>query len=207
MTLLRYFQAMTGHQPTLTTHPADDPAVRLELVTRLLEDDPTRPIYLTRDLAGLPERYALSAVGPLIRVHPTPPSQPPSVAQGLNQPINPAITAYGYSLDFFDGPQVRLTVVWQVNARPQRDLKVSARLLDSAGEAVVAVDKTPVHFAYPTPLWRANSFISDVYDLSLPPGAPLGPYTPTLIIYDPAQNAAEVARLTLPELWFAPAGE
>jgi len=58
-------------------------------------------------------------------------------------------------------------------------------------------DAIPVHFAYPTTTWRPGEIISDVYDLDLPLDTSPGQYTPLIIWYDPAQNAAEVGRVEL----------
>jgi hypothetical protein len=74
---------------------------------------------------------------------------------------------------------------------------VSARLLNQTSELAAMVDAVPVHFAYPTTAWRPGEIISDVYDLDLPIDTPPGQYTPLLIWYDPAQNAAEVGRIEL----------
>jgi hypothetical protein len=90
-----------------------------------------------------------------------------------------------------------LTLFWQATVPLPADLKVSARLLTPAGEIVAAIDAAPVHFAYPTTAWRPGEIVSDVYDLVLPVGTPSGQYTPLLIWYDPAQNAAEVGRVEL----------
>jgi hypothetical protein len=92
---------------------------------------------------------------------------------------------------------LRLTLVWQVRAQPSRELKVSARLLDHQGQQVSQADAVPVGFAYPTTAWRAGEFISDVYDLPLPSNLNSGQYTPLIILYDPAQGAAEIGRSTL----------
>jgi hypothetical protein len=70
-------------------------------------------------------------------------------------------------------------------------------LLNSAGEPVAVQDAVPVHFAYPTTAWRPGEIVSDVYDLALPTDISPGQYTPLLIWYDPAQNAAEVGRVEL----------
>jgi hypothetical protein len=93
-----------------------------------------------------------------------------------------------------------LTLVWQVTAPITRDLKVSARLVNTQGEIVVQADAVPVHFAYPTTNWRPGEFISDVYDLAVPDTLPSGEYAPVIILYDPTQGAAEVGRVTLPAI-------
>ena len=59
----------------------------------------------------------------------------------------------------------------------------------------------PVHFTYPTTDWRSGEYVTDVYDLPLPDSLPAGEYTPLLILYDPAQDAAEVGRVALPPIY------
>jgi hypothetical protein len=90
-----------------------------------------------------------------------------------------------------------LTLFWQAAESIDTNLKVSARLLTSNGERQAAADAVPVHFAYPTSAWRSGEIVSDVYDLALPVDTPPGQYTPLIIWYDPAQNAAEVGRVEL----------
>jgi hypothetical protein len=200
MTLVRYFQQTEGLRPEVETIAADLEADRLAAVEKLLGAG--KSVYLTRELPAAPERWALGAVGPLIRVHPEPVKELPTGTIVLNQPVTPEITLAGYNTfrtpHTGSGPApVRLTLFWRVESPLSVDLKVSARLLNSAGEAVAVTDATPVHFAYPTTAWRSGEIVADVYDLSLPVDAPPGPYIPLLIWYDPAQNAAEVGRVEL----------
>ncbi len=118
----------------------------------------------------------------------------------VDAPLAPEITLHGYALSrppAHTTPPLRLTLTWQATAPLARSLKVSARLLDAAGQPVAQADAVPVHFAYPTTAWRPGEFIADVYDLALPAGLPPGQYTPLLILYDPAQAAVEVGRTTL----------
>ncbi|HXV44960.1 MAG TPA: hypothetical protein VEC96_17985, partial [Anaerolineae bacterium] len=159
-------------------------------------------VYLTRELPGAPERWSLSAVGPLIQVNPQPVTMLPQVEVEVNQPVTPGVSLLGYDISrpshTSHGPApARLTLFWQATAPLTRSLKISARLLNPVGQAVAVVDAVPVHFAYPTTAWRQGEIIADVYDLALPLDAPPGPYTPLLIWYDPAQNAAEVGRIEL----------
>lgn len=200
MTLLRYFQQTEQRRPDVETVAADLEAERLAVVEDVLARG--KSVYLTRELAGAPERWSLNAVGPLIRVDPNPVEQPPDISFYLNQPVTPRIRLVGYDLarppHTGVGPApVRLTVYWQAMEMPEADLKVSARLLDTGGEPAAVVDAGPVHFAYPTSAWRSGEIVSDVYDLVLPVDLPAGEYTPLLIWYDPAQNAAEVGRIEL----------
>jgi hypothetical protein len=120
----------------------------------------------------------------------------------VGQYVTPAIKLLGYNLSrpIQTGPgldPLRLTLFWQADTRLSADLKVSARLLDSAGQQVAAADAVPVHFAYPTTAWRPGEVVSDVYDLALPAGLQPEAYRSLLIWYDPAQNAAEVGRIEL----------
>jgi hypothetical protein len=201
MTLLRYFQQTENRRPDVETVAADQEADRLASVTRLLAEGKT--VYLTRQLPSAPERWSLSAVGPLIKVNPEPILRPPNIEAPLDQAVTPAITLRGYNLS--RSPHtgaglapLRLTMFWQHTTPITADLKVSARLLNSAGEVSSVKDVGPVHFAYPTQQWRTGEIVTDVYDLALPVNAPAGEYTPLLIWYDPAQNAAEVGRVELP---------
>ena len=197
-TLVRYFQATEGLRPDLLPVAADREADRMAAIARLLDEG--RPVYLTRELAGAPARWSLSAVGPLIRVNPQPVRAAPEAPLVVNAPLTSEITLHGYALSrppAHTTPPLRLTLTWQATAPLARELKVSARLLDAAGRPVAQTDAAPVHFAYPTTAWRPGEFIADVYDLALPASLAPGDYTPLLILYDPAQGAAEVGRMTL----------
>jgi hypothetical protein len=197
-TLVRYFQATEGLRPDWLPVAADREADRLAVIARLLDEG--RPVYLTRELAGAPARWSLSAAGPLIRVNPQPVRQAPDVPFVVDSPLIPEIVLCGYAVSrppAHDNPPLRLTLTWQVTAPLTRELKVSARLLDAAGQPVAQTDAVPVHFAYPTTAWRPGEFITDVYDLALPTGLPPGVYNPLVILYDPTQGAAEVRRLML----------
>jgi hypothetical protein len=203
MTLIRYFQQTEGWRPDIETISADNEAERMTTVDQLLNEGKT--IYLTRELPGAPEQWSLGAVGPLIRVSQDSTKNLPAGATVFNQPVAPEITLTGYQVSrpahTGEGPApVRLTLYWQAESAPASNLKVSARLLNPAGEPVAVQDAIPVHFAYPTTAWRPGEIVPDVYDLTLPIDTPPGPYIPLLIWYDPAQNVAEVGRVELPPL-------
>jgi len=207
MTLLRYFQQTENRRPDVETVAADREKARLEIVEKLLAQNKT--IYLTRELPGAADRWSLSAVGPLIRVDPEPVITPPEFSFEVGQSPIPEINLLGYNLarppHTGPGPApVRLTLYWQALAPLSANLKVSARLLNQAGQVIATIDAAPVHFAYPTSAWRPGEIVADVYDLNLPLDAAPGPYTPLLIWYDPAQNAAEVGRVELAPLIIEP---
>ncbi len=204
ITLVRYFQATEGLRPDLLPIAADREAERLATVTRLLDEG--RAVYLTRELPGAPARWSLSAVGPLIRVNPQPTLKAPDTPFLVGTPLTAEIALHGYTIGrpskHVGPPPLRLTLAWQVTAPITRELKVSARLYpadtsSTEDQPTAQADAVPVHFAYPTTAWRPGEFITDVYDLPLPPDLQPGEYTPLIILYDPAQGAAEVGRLTL----------
>ena len=200
MTLVRYFQETEGLRPDLLLVPADREANRMTNVARLLDEG--RTVYLTRELPGAPERWSLSAVGPLIQVIPQPVEEPPDDTFPVGSAVIPEISLHSYAisqpLSQNEPPPVRLTLIWQAHDPISRELKVSARLVNDDGQSVAQADAVPVHFAYPTTAWRPGEFISDVYDLALPASLRPGDYTPVIIFYDPARGAAEVGRVTLP---------
>ncbi len=200
MTLLRYFQETENRRPDIETVAADLEPDRLAAVEKLLVEG--KPVYLTRELPGAAQRWSLSALGPLLRVNPQPVTTPPVLPFARHQAVTPEISLVGYILSrpVHSGPglaPLRLTVFWQSTAAIPSNLKVSARLLKPGGEVMAVTDVVPVHFAYPTTAWRPGEVVADVYDLPLPVDTPPGTYTPLLIWYDPAQNAAEVGRVEL----------
>jgi len=147
-------------------------------------------------------------MGPLIRVHAKPIQQKPTpdpavkIQQEVDIPLIPEISMTRYAITrpktHLPVAPLRLTVIWQAKADLSADYKISARLLDETGQIGAVVDKVPVHFAYPTSAWRSSEFISDVYDLSLTANFIPGSYTPLFILYNPANESAELGRITLP---------
>ncbi len=200
MTLLRYFQEVQGVRPDVRTIAADRDDVRLATVEKLLAQGES--VYLTRELPGIPAEWHLSAAGPLIRVS-TAPIAPPKFDTAVGAAITPEISLAGYAIrrpPSHERPApVRLSLMWQVGGAPPADLKVSARLLNAAGDIAAVTDAVPVHFAYPTSRWKTGEAIADVYDLQLPAGA-TGEFTPLIILYDPANGATEVGRVVLPPM-------
>jgi hypothetical protein len=97
------------------------------------------------------------------------------------------------------GPVVRLTLTWAAAQPISEELKVSARLVDAAGQVVAQDDRVPVHFTYPTTAWAPGERIVDVYDLPLPSGTPGGDFSPLLILYR-AADGSEMGRVQLPPI-------
>ncbi len=199
MTRLRYFQETQNLRPDVSTIAADLDAERLSVVRNLLENGDS--VYLTRELPNIPAEWHLSAAGRLIAVSIAPFDTAPAFDVPMAVPVTPEISLAGYSVSRVASHKkvapVRLLLVWRVMQSPPADLKVSARLLDADGNVAAVVDGVPVNFAYPTARWQAGDFVSDVYDLSLPDDALGKTFTPLIILYDPANNATEVGRVTL----------
>lgn len=192
-TLLRYFRDVLGQRPDLRVAAADAEAARFAAVDAALAAG--RPIYLTRDLPGAAGRYSLDAAGPLIAVSAKvlPASAPPG------QPVAPGIVLVAADAEMRSlhaGRSVRVRLTWAATAPLHEELKVSARLLDAAGNVLVADDRVPVHFAYPTTAWAPGETVDDVYDLALPVGPSPDAQSILLILYR-AVDGGEVGRIGL----------
>jgi hypothetical protein len=197
VTLLRYFQRMEGLRPEVATIVADRDEKRLAALEDALGAG--QAVYITRPVHGLPERYSLSALGPLIRVRAAPATAIPAPQYPLVAELVDSLRLLGYDAAVMSPHQqtaVRLTLHWQVLAPVGADYKVSARLLDVEGNQVAQVDDVPVHNTYPTSRWKAGETIADVYDLAVPSDTPPGPYRLLVILYEP-DTLAEVGRAEL----------
>lgn len=193
-TLLRYLQLAEGLRPDVALVSADAEPERLAAVEAALAAG--QAAYLTRELAGAPQRYSLSAQGPLIRVWPAGQADPPLVSQALDAPLGDGLRLVGY--DLAPAPArgakwLRLQLAWQVQQPIAEELKVSARLLGPDGALAAAQDAVPVHWAYPTTAWRPGETVLDAYDFALPPKMDANSLTPLIILYR-AADGSEVGR-------------
>lgn len=203
-TLVRYFQETLGLRTDLRLVAADDEHARLAALREAVARG--EAVYLTRELpcrdpATLcaPAEFQMTAVGPLVRVWPKGGAAVPAPQVPLDAAMGPEVALEGYGLllrETHGGAILRVTLHWVAHTRPERDYKVSARLLDPGGEPVAAVDDVPVHRAYPTPFWGAGEWVTDVYDLPAPAG--LGPGWQVLVILYEADSLQEVGRATIP---------
>ncbi len=194
VTLVRYFRDVLGQRPDLRVSRADSEADRMAAVEAALAAG--EPVYLTRELAGAAQRYSLDAAGPLIRVSP---KAAPGPAPEGGQPMGAGVVLLrGEVLAGRPAPRtVRVSLAWAATDPITEELKVSARLMNAAGEAVATVDTVPVRFAYPTTAWVPGETVEDVIDLPLRPEDPPCSYTALVILYR-AADAGEVGRVTLP---------
>jgi len=197
MTLLRYFQRTEGLRPEVVTIVADHDEERLAAIEGALDAD--QAVYVTRPIHGLPERYSLSALGPLIRVRAGPVTAIPTPQHPLAVDLTGSLRLLGYDAAVLSPHRqttVRLTLHWQVLAPVGVDYKVSARLLDGEENQMAQIDDVPVHNTYPTSRWKVGETLADVYDLTVPPGTPPGQYRLLIILYEP-DTLAEVGRAEL----------
>jgi 4-amino-4-deoxy-L-arabinose transferase-like glycosyltransferase len=193
-TLVRYFRDVLGQRADVEVVAADAEAARFAAVDAALAAG--KPVYLTRDLPGAAGRYSLDAAGPLIAV--TAKATPGPVPTG--QPVGAGILLADARTEVrhpHASPVVRLALTWAAAQPISEELKVSARLVDAAGNVLVADDRVPVNFTYPTTAWVPGEPVMDIYDLPLPAGAPGGDFSPFLILYR-AADGSEVGRVQLP---------
>ena len=195
-TLVRYFRDVLGQRPDVEVVAADAEPARYAAVDAALAAG--KPVYLTRPLAGASDRYSLDAAGPLIAVaaKATPKSVPTGQPVGADVVLVEARTEVRHP---HAGPVVRLALTWAATQPISEDLKVSARLIDASGNVLVADDRVPVSFTYPTTAWVPGEPVKDVYDLLLPSGTRGGEFTPLIILYR-AADGNEVGRVQLPLL-------
>jgi len=194
MTLVRYLQQTEGLRPDITTIHADRDAERLDTIADQVRTG--RAVYTTRPLTGLAERFSLAAVGPLIRVLPSPSIERPA---GLLHSLGPLTLVH--SEIALDREAMRVTLYWQAANRLSDDLKVSLKLWDAQGNLFGQRDARPVHDAYPTLNWRAGEVVRDVYDVPIYPGHAAGTYRLMLTVYRAGDGMvvgeAEIGRVEL----------
>ena len=194
-TLVRYFRDVLGQRPNVRSSP---PMPRLPASRPGRGTCRGKPVYLTRDLPGAAGRYSLDAAGPLIAVAPK--ATPGPVPNG--QPVGAGVLLADARTEVrhpHAGPVVRLALTWAAAEPIVEELKVSARLVDAAGQVVAQDDRVPVNFTYPTTAWVPGERIVDVYDLPLLAGIPGGVFSPLLILYR-AADGSEVGRVQLPSV-------
>jgi len=204
MTLLNYYQEVHEIRPDIQTIAADGEDDRLSVVDRLMQAG--QPVYLTRPLASLAQRYALRSVGPLIQVVQPATMPTAQVAAAAPQAVfGERIALLAYRLGGLTsslGPQafpeverngqveaggrLRLTLTWQSLQPMQQNYHLTVRLKSPTGRLIWQRDAAPVHDAYPTSAWRPGETVSDVHDLMVPVGTPPGLYDIDIGLYDPA---------------------
>lgn len=193
-TLLRYFQLAEGLRPDIELITDDAEAARLAAVDQAMARG--KPVYVTREMPGLAERYSLTSEGPLVRVWPAGEAAPADLPRRVDVPFGDALRLVGWDLSPVPAngaDWLRLQAAWRVNSLVGEELKVSARLLAPDGSVVASQDAIPVHWAYSTTAWRPGETVVDSYDFALPLGTQVEALTPLLILYR-ATDGTEVGR-------------
>jgi hypothetical protein len=191
MTLIRYFQETQGLRPDIETVAADTEEDRARAIEDALRRG--RSVYLTRPLAGIQDKAALSSVGPLIEVRrKANRREAPDPAHALDLDFgNVTLLGFTRGVDAADDAgglnsrTVPVTLFWRVENRMLEDRLVSLKLLDANGGLAGQLDRQPVLDAYPTSAWRNGEYITDAYDLPIFVGAQPGEYQLQVTMYDP----------------------
>lgn len=192
--LLRYFQLADGIRTDVELVTADAEPARLAAVDGAMAAE--RPVFVTRELSGLAERYSLTSEGPLVRVWPAGQAAPDSLANPVDVPFGDALRLVGWDLapvPATGADWLRLRAAWRVDSAVGEDLKVSARLLAPDGSVVASKDVVPVHWSYPTTAWRPGDTVVDSFDFALPAGSAADSLAPLIILYR-AADGSEVGR-------------
>jgi hypothetical protein len=98
------------------------------------------------------------------------------------------------------GAPLLLSLRWQADAPPGRDLAMSVQVLDGRGQVVAQQDGPPAGGAQPTSAWQAGAEVEDRRAVLIPVGTPPGHYALALVLYDPAtgERLASAAGDVLP---------
>lgn len=204
MTALRYMQRAEQLGLAATPVVANAAEDRRSAVTVSMAAG--APVYLTRELEGIDSVYSFTGEGPLVRVWPrgVVEERTPSHRVELSL-LDGRLLMEGYDLERLEwagGPVVRVTLYWRPLEPVDRDLKVSLRVVNEAGEPKTLRSGLPaVTDAYPlrqvahTPSWEKNIQVRDVHETKLPDD--LNDAAVLVIIYD-ADTLAEVGRLNAP---------
>ncbi len=203
ITALKYMQQAEQLGLVATGVVANDPAVRRNALAAALAAG--APTYLTRELEGIAGDYSFTGAGPLVRVWPRAEvvEQAPALHSDLTL-LDGRLLLEGYDLQrlaWAGGPAARLTLYWRPTTTLDRDLKVSLRIVDAAGNPLAQADGSPaVIDAYPlrqvaaTTTWAPGVQVRDVHEIALPVGADAHLL---LIVYD-AASLEEMGRLEAP---------
>jgi hypothetical protein len=203
MTALKYMQQAEGLGLNAAAVVADAPDARRAALTAALDSGATP--YLTRELEGIAAQYSFTGEGPLVRVWPRGQvaEAPPAIPSDLTL-LEGRLRLEGYDvqrLAWASGPVARVTLHWRPTESIERDLKVSLRVVDEAGNPLLRADGSPaVVDAYPlrqvagTRTWAPGTPVRDVHEALLPAAAQNAHLL--LIFYD-AESLEEAGRLEI----------
>jgi len=203
ITALKYMQQAEQLGLAATGVVANEPAARRDALAAALAAG--APAYLTRELEGIAGNYSFTGAGPLVRVWPRGEVAEQAPAQRSDLALlGGRLLLEGYDLQrlaWAGGPAARLTLYWRPATTLDRDLKVSLRIVDAAGNplaqadgSLAVVDAYPLRQVAATTTWAPGVQVRDVHEIALPVGADAHLL---LIVYD-AASLEEVGRLEAP---------
>ncbi len=204
MTAIRYMQGAHGRAQNATTLVANDEVERRALLDEAVNEG--APVYLTRELPGIEERFSFTGDGALVRVWPRGKAQAPEPTQAADIDLaNGALKLVGYDLALLEGSDGRtadLALYWQPQTTLTQTLKLSLRVVDDTGEtlplasgAPAQQDLFPLRMVAPTTTWLPHETVRDAYQVELPvatDGARI-----LAIVYD-SETLTEVGRWEVP---------
>lgn len=204
MTALRYMQEAERLGLAATPIVANPPVERRQVLEREMANGAA--VYLTSELEGIAEQYSFTGEGPLVRVWPRGQVEERSPATSTSLSLlDGRLLIEGYDvqrLEWAGGPVLRVVLYWRPLAPVERDLKVSLRIVDAAGQPLSGRDGSPaVVDAYPlrqvagTRTWLPTVQVRDVHEVPLP--AEWSGALALLIFYD-AETLVEVSRIQFP---------
>ncbi len=205
MTALQYMQRAENLAPGVTPVVADDPDKRRALLASLVEAG--NPVYLTRELAGIEERYSFGADGPLVHVWPRGEAEPSEPTHWLDERMGDGLLRLvGYDaaiLEEAGGPALALALYWQPDGQIDGNYKLSLRVLDEMGEPLadgagnaLVADRFPLRQVAPTWSWLPAEMVRDVQTIDLPTDWRDRASRLQVIVYD-AESIAEIGRWEL----------
>ena len=202
MTAIKYMQEAEGLAANATPIVADDPALRAAEVQASVKA--AQPTFITREVAGIDTLFSFSGDGPLIRVWPRGQAQAGIPPYALNTLMaDDQLRLEGYDLNYLNlagGDALELILYWRPLVPLPQVLKVSLRLLDADGAAILqpdgqpaVEDRFPLRQAAYTNTWLPGELVCDVHYVPIPSDSDSLPARLLVIVYD-AQTATEVGR-------------
>ncbi len=99
------------------------------------------------------------------------------------------LSGYAVTTQAQAGGEILLALRWESLRAVDQDFNVFVHLLNAQGETVAQRDGQPVLWQRPTSAWQPGEEIVDRYGLLLAPDLPVGQYTISVGLYDPATGA------------------
>ncbi len=157
--------------------PALD-AGRYDLTVNLERADSGQP------LRGQP--FTLMQVD--IRARPREYRRPGRIAHPLQAQLGDGVRLLGYDLipdEATPGGTITLTLYWEALGTMEANYPVFTHLLTPDGRLAAGHDSPPLNGDAPTTSWLAGEFLTDRYQLPVPPDAAPGEYPVEVGMYDP----------------------